>query len=77
MLRGLGADVTGMSTVLEVIAARQMGLRCLCFSLVSNPAAGVADGPLDHEDVLAAAQAASEDVRRLLTALLADPRLLG
>jgi purine-nucleoside phosphorylase len=77
MLRGLGADVTGMSTVLEVIAARQMGLRCLCFSLVSNPAAGVADGPLDHADVLAAAQAASEDVRRLLTALLADPRLLG
>jgi purine-nucleoside phosphorylase len=77
MLRSLGAHLAGMSTVLEVIAARHMGLRCLCLSLVSNPAAGVAEGPLVHEEVLAAGRAAGEDVRRLLTALLEDPRLVA
>jgi purine-nucleoside phosphorylase len=76
MLRALGGDVGGMSTVLEVIAARQMGLRVLALSLVSNPAAGVVEGPLDHEEVLAAAAQASDAVRRLLTALLDDPELL-
>ncbi len=77
MLRALGGDLTGMSTVLEVIAARQMGLRVLVLSLVSNPAAGVVDQPLEHGEVLAAAAQAGEAVRRLLTALLGDPALLG
>ncbi len=75
MLHGLGAHVTGMSTVLEVIAARQMGMRCLAISLVSNPAAGVAAERLDHADVLAAGRAAARDVQRLLAALLAEPAL--
>jgi purine-nucleoside phosphorylase len=75
MLRTLGADTTGMSTALEVIAARHMGMRCLSISLVSNAAAGVTGEPLDHAEVLAAGRAAAGRVQRLLAALLADPRL--
>ena len=76
MVRTLGGDVTGMSTVLEVIAARQIGMRVLVLSLVSNPAAGVLETPLVHEEVLTAAAAAHDDIRRLLTALLRDPELV-
>jgi purine-nucleoside phosphorylase len=54
MLRTLGADLVGMSTVLETIAARHAGLEVLGLSLVSNLAAGLSPGPLDHEEVLAA-----------------------
>lgn len=72
MLRALGGDVTGMSTVLEVIAARHMGLRCLCLSMVSNPAAGLSEAAVDHADVLAAGERAAGDVRRLLGAVLED-----
>jgi len=75
MFRALGGDVAGMSTVLEVIAARHFGVRCLCMSLVTNAAAGVTGEPLDHDEVLEAGQAAAETVRRLLTRLIADPRL--
>jgi purine-nucleoside phosphorylase len=75
MMHAMGAHVTGMSTVLEVIAARQMGMRVLVLSLVSNAAAGVTDQVLDHEEVLAAAGQSAEKIRRLLGALLADPRL--
>jgi purine-nucleoside phosphorylase len=75
MLRTLGADVTGMSTVLEVIAARHLGMRCRVLSLVSNQAAGVAPEPLTHDEVLAAGRAAAGALVRLLGALLADPRL--
>ncbi len=75
MLRAMGADLVGMSTVLEVIAARHMGLRCLALSLVANPGAGVTPQPLTHDEVLAAGSAAAGRVRDLLAALLADPRL--
>lgn len=75
MLRALGADITGMSTALEVIAARQMGMRCLSISLVSNAAAGVTGEAINHEEVLEAGRTAAGKVQRLLTALLADPRL--
>ncbi len=70
MLAGLGADLVGMSTVLEVIAARHLGVRCLVLSLVSNPAAGVTDGGLDHAEVLTAGKEAAGSVRRLLMRLL-------
>lgn len=76
MLRSLGGDVTGMSTVLEVIAARHMGLRCLCLSMVSNPAAGLSPMAVDHADVLAAGAQAAEKVKRLLATILRDPDLL-
>lgn len=75
MLRAMGADLVGMSTVLEVIAARHLGVRCLGLSLVSNPGAGVTPTPLTHEEVLEAGTAAAGRVRALLSALLADPRL--
>jgi purine-nucleoside phosphorylase len=75
MLAAMGADVVGMSTVQEVIAARQMGLACCCISLVSNYGAGVSGETLHHGEVLAAGQAAAGDVQRLLIAMLQDPEL--
>jgi purine-nucleoside phosphorylase len=76
MLRLLGGDVTGMSTVLEIIAAHHMGVRCLCVSMVSNPGAGLSEAPVTHEDVLAAAQAASVNLKALLVAVLKAPGLV-
>jgi purine-nucleoside phosphorylase len=52
MLRTLGADVVGMSTVPEAIAAKHAGIEILAFAVVTNPAAGLVDQPLDHADVL-------------------------
>ncbi|MFQ5348910.1 MAG: purine-nucleoside phosphorylase [Thermoanaerobaculia bacterium] len=75
MLRTMGADLVGMSTVLEVIAARHMGVRCLCFSLVANAASGMLDEPLVHTEVLAAAEEASSRLRELLVRLLERPEL--
>ena len=60
MLRGLGADLVGMSTVLEAIAARAEGVEVFGLSLVTNLAAGMSGAPLDHQEVLAAGQAAAE-----------------
>jgi purine-nucleoside phosphorylase len=77
MLRALGADLAGMSTVLEVIAARQMGVACLAVSLAANAAAGLAAAPLTHEEVLAAANQGAASLKGLLTALLMSPELLG
>jgi purine-nucleoside phosphorylase len=75
MLRTLGADLVGMSTVHEIVAARHLGLKSLVLSLVANPGAGVTDATLDHEEVLAAGRSAASRVSALLTALLADPAL--
>lgn len=52
MLRGIGADTVGMSTVPEVIAARAAGVRCVGVSCITNLAAGISPEPLDHEEVL-------------------------
>jgi purine-nucleoside phosphorylase len=77
MLALLGADLVGMSTVLEVIAAHHMGLSCLVVSLVSNLGGGLADEPLDHAEVVAAGRGARQDLCRLLRALLEDDELTG
>lgn len=67
MLRTLGADVVGMSTVHEVIAARALGMRVLGMSLVTNAAAG--EG-LSHAEVLEAGERAAADMERLAIAIL-------
>jgi purine-nucleoside phosphorylase len=70
MLRTLGADLVGMSTVLEAIAARQLGAEVLAISLVSNLAAGLAPQGLDHTEVVAAGKAAAGRMGSLLAGLL-------
>jgi purine-nucleoside phosphorylase len=69
MLRALGADLVGMSTVAEVLAARHMGIRCLALSCVTNMAAGVVPEPIDHEQVLAVGARAQATLTRLLREL--------
>jgi purine-nucleoside phosphorylase len=76
MLQLLGGDITGMSTVLEIIAAHHMGVRCLCVSMVSNPGAGLSEAPVTHEEVLAAGQAAAGNLKALLGAVLKAPGLV-
>lgn len=69
-LRGAGADAVGMSTVPEVIAARQLGVRVLATATITNRAAGLACRPLAHEEVLVAGKKSSVRLARLLDALL-------
>ena len=66
MLRALGADLVGMSTVLETIAAVHMGARVLALSCVSNLAAGLGSRTLTHEEVLEAGRQAGPRLRALL-----------
>lgn len=72
-LRAIGADLVGMSTAPEVIAANHMGLRVLAISCVTNMAAGLAPGRLSHQEVLETGEMVRETLVRLLKALL--PRL--
>jgi purine-nucleoside phosphorylase len=66
MLRLLGADAVGMSTVPEAIVARQMGLRVLGLSCITNMAAGVLDKPINHEEVIETGERVRETFAELL-----------
>jgi purine-nucleoside phosphorylase len=66
MLRLLGADAVGMSTVPEAIVARQMGLRVLGISCITNMAAGVLDKPINHEEVIETGERVRETFAELL-----------
>ena len=69
-MRAVGADLAGMSTVQEVIAARHMRIRVLGIAVVTNKAAGVLPERIDHEAVLAVGAAAAGDVTALLRELV-------
>jgi purine-nucleoside phosphorylase len=72
MLERLGADAVGMSTVLEVIAARAAGLRCLGFSAITNPAAGVTLSKLDHLEVMEVAYRIAGELAALIEGVVAE-----
>lgn len=70
MARRLGGHLVGMSTALEAIAARHVGLEVLGISLVTNPAAGISPTPLSHTEVLEAGRAAGPRISRLLAEIV-------
>jgi purine-nucleoside phosphorylase len=70
MLQRAGADLVGMSTALEAIAARHLGAEVLAISLVSNLAAGLSGHGLDHAEVVAAGRAAAGRMGTLLASVL-------
>ena len=70
MLRALGADLVGMSTVAEVIAARHMGVPVAGISVVTNPAAGLSRRRLSHEEVAEVAGRMRERLGALVAAFL-------
>lgn len=72
-LRRIGADLVGMSTVAEVIAARHMGLNVLAISCVTNMAAGILDQPLSHAEVMETGERVKSTFQALLRAVI--PRL--
>ena len=72
-LRTIGADLVGMSTAFEVIAARHMGIKVLAISCVTNMAAGILDQPLSHQEVMETGERVKTSFEALLRAIL--PRI--
>jgi purine-nucleoside phosphorylase len=72
-LRTIGADLVGMSTAFEVIAARHMGIKVLAISCVTNMAAGILDQPLSHQEVMETGERVKTSFEALLRAVM--PRI--
>lgn len=72
MLRTMGADAVGMSTVHEVIALRHMGVQCGAISVITNLAAGLSPNPLSHTEVEETARQAQQRLRALLSAWILE-----
>jgi len=72
MLASLGGDAVGMSTVLECIAARWVGLEVCGVSLITNPGAGYSGEPLTHEEVLDAGRVAGPRLARVIARFVAE-----
>ena len=70
MLRTLGGDAVGMSTVVEAIAAHHCGMRILGISCISNQAAGIGEMPLSHSEVQEAADGAAPVFQKLVTEII-------
>jgi purine-nucleoside phosphorylase len=71
MAERMGADAVGMSTAIEVIAARARGMRCLAFSAITNPAAGTTAEKLSHIEVMEVAKRVAGDLERLIEGIVA------
>jgi purine-nucleoside phosphorylase len=72
MLRVLGADAVGMSTVMEAIGARWVGMRVVAISLITNKGAGISPTPLTHDEVLEAANVAGPRLARVIRGFVRD-----
>ena len=70
MARAIGGTIVGMSTALEAIAAREAGVEVFGISLITNLAAGISDGPLNHEEVLEAGRNAEDRLAGLLSRIV-------
>jgi purine-nucleoside phosphorylase len=71
-LKAIGADLVGMSTVAETIAARHAGMNVLGISCVTNMAAGLGGKALDHQEVLAVGRRVQDELGSLLIAVIPD-----
>ena len=71
MLRAFGADAVGMSTVPEAIVARQMGMKILGISCITNMAAGISEQPINHQEVMETGQRVRETFTKLLRQVIA------
>ena len=72
MLSRMGADLVGMSTVIEVIAARQLGMKVLGIGFIANMAAGLTEALVENDDIQASAATGQEKFARLLTGIIEE-----
>ncbi len=70
-MRAYGADAVGMSTAREILAANDAGMECAAISCITNRAAGLHEGPLNHQDVLETAKTLTTQLTRLIEGFLA------